>query len=27
VPAALSQPLSTGRGSPEGGGVMRRAHE
>jgi alpha-amylase/alpha-mannosidase (GH57 family) len=26
-PAALSQPISVGRGAPEGGGVMRRAHE
>jgi alpha-amylase/alpha-mannosidase (GH57 family) len=26
-PAALAHPISIGRGSPEGGGVMRRAHE
>jgi alpha-amylase/alpha-mannosidase (GH57 family) len=26
-PVALSQPISVGRGAPEGGGVMRRAHE
>ena len=26
-PAGLSHPISVGRGSPEGGGVMRRAHE
>jgi len=26
-PVALSQPISIGRGAPEGGGVMRRAHE
>ena len=26
-PAALAQPISVGRGAPEGGGVMRRAHE
>lgn len=26
-PEALSRPISVGRGDPEGGGVMRRAHE
>ena len=26
-PAGLAHPISVGRGSPEGGGVMRRAHE
>ena len=26
-PAALAHPISVGRGAPEGGGVMRRAHE
>jgi alpha-amylase/alpha-mannosidase (GH57 family) len=26
-PASLAHPISIGRGAPEGGGVMRRAHE